>query len=49
MTKVLLTERLDEPMTALIYEPSDSSLLWDAVGAMVRLLQHADSIGNASP
>jgi len=31
---------------ALIHEPSDSSLLWDCVRVMVRLLQQADSLGN---
>ena len=36
--------RLDSTVTAaLIHEPSDSSLLWDAVRVMVRLLQEADA------
>ncbi len=34
--------RLDSTVTAaLVHEPSDSSLLWDAVRVMVRLLQAA--------
>ena len=34
--------RLDSTVTAaLVHEPSDSSLLWDAVRVMVRLLQEA--------
>jgi transposase, IS5 family len=37
--------RLDSTVTsALIHEPSDSSLLWDAVRVMVRLLKHADAL-----
>jgi IS5 family transposase len=37
--------RLDSTVTAaLIHEPSDSSLLWDAVRVMVRLLQEADTL-----
>ena len=42
--------RLDSMVTAaLMHEPSDSSLLWDAVRVMVRLLQAADAlIGGAS-
>ena len=37
--------RLDSTVTgALMHEPSDSSLLWDAVRVMVRLLQEADTI-----
>ena len=37
--------RLDSTVTAaLMYEPSDSSLLWDAVRVMVRLLKEADSL-----
>ena len=37
--------RLDSTVTAaLMHEPSDSSLLWDAVRVMVRLLQEADSL-----
>ncbi|CAC49772.1 putative partial transposase of insertion sequence ISRm17 protein (plasmid) [Sinorhizobium meliloti 1021] len=36
--------RVDSTVTAaLIHEPSDSSLLWDCVRVMVRLLQQADS------
>lgn len=36
--------RLDRTVTsALLHEPSDSSLLWDAVRVMVRLLQQADA------
>ena len=36
--------RLDSTVTAaLMHEPSDSSLLWDAVRVMVRLLQEADA------
>lgn len=39
--------RLDSTVTAaLIHEPSDSSLLWDAVRVMVRLLQQADALGS---
>jgi IS5 family transposase len=42
--------RLDSTVTAaLIHEPSDSSLLWDAVRVMVRLLQQADALGSAIP
>jgi len=43
--------RVDSTVTAaLIHEPSDSSLLWDAVRVMVRLLQQADAIlGSAIP
>lgn len=38
--------RVDSIVTAaLIHEPSDSSLLWDCVRVMVRLLQQADSLG----
>ena len=37
--------RLDSTVTAaLMHEPSDSSLLWDAVRVMVRLLQEADTL-----
>ena len=37
--------RLDSTVTAaLMHEPSDSSLLWDAVRLMVRLLQEADTL-----
>ena len=43
--------RLDSTVTsALMHEPSDSSLLWDAVRIMVRLLKRADAlIGGAGP
>lgn len=35
--------RLDSTVTsALMHEPNDSSLLWDAVRVMVRLLKQAD-------
>ncbi|BCH26967.1 hypothetical protein MesoLjLb_67520 [Mesorhizobium sp. L-8-3] len=42
--------RLDSAVTAApIHEPSDSSLLWDAVRIMVRLLKQADAlVGDAS-
>ena len=37
--------RLDSTVTAaLMHEPSDSSLLWDAVRIMVRLLKRADEL-----
>lgn len=37
--------RLDSTVTsALIHDPSDSSLLWDAVRVMVRLLKQADAL-----
>ena len=37
--------RLDNTVTsALMHEPSDSSLLWDAVRVMVRLLKQADTL-----
>ena len=37
--------RLDSTVTAaLVHEPSDSSLLWDAVRVMVRLLQEAAAL-----
>jgi len=37
--------RLESTVTAaLMHEPSDSSLLWDAVRVMVRLLKEADSL-----
>lgn len=40
--------RVDSTVTAaLIHEPSDSSLLWDAVRVMVRLLQRADVLGSS--
>lgn len=39
--------RVDSTVTAaLIHEPSDSSLLWDAVRVMIRLLQQADALGS---
>ena len=42
--------RVDSTVTAaLIHEPSDSSLLWDGVRVMVRLLQQADSLGSTIP
>jgi len=42
--------RVDSTVTAaLIHEPSDSSLLWDCVRVMVRLLQQADAQGRAIP
>ncbi|MCA1495065.1 ISNCY family transposase [Ensifer sp. NBAIM29] len=42
--------RVDSTVTAaLIHEPSDSSLLWDCVRVMVRLLQQADSLGSTIP
>lgn len=42
--------RVDSTVTAaLIHEPSDSSLLWDCVRVMVRLLDAADALGNAMP
>ena len=42
--------RLDSTVTAaLMHEPSDSSLLWDAVRVMVRLLKEADAwLGRAA-
>jgi IS5 family transposase len=41
--------RLDSTVTAaLMHEPSDSSLLWDAVQVMVRLLKKADDFVVAS-
>jgi IS5 family transposase len=40
--------RLDSTVTdALMHEPSDSSLLWDAVRVMVRLLKAADALVGA--
>src|SRR5271165_2364132 len=40
--------RLDSTVTAaLLHEPSDSSLLWDAVRVMVRLLKGADALVGA--
>jgi IS5 family transposase len=39
--------RVDSTVTAsLIHEPSDSSLLWDAVRVMARLLRQADTLGS---
>ncbi len=41
---------VDSTVTAaLIHEPSDSSLLWDCVRVMVRLLQQAGSLGSTIP
>ena len=41
--------RLDSTVTAaLMHEPSDSSLLWDAVRVMVRLLQQADALAGGT-
>jgi IS5 family transposase len=41
--------RLDSTVTsALMHEPSDSSLLWDAVRVMVRLLKKADALIGAA-
>ena len=41
--------RLDSTVTAaLMHEPSDSSLLWDAVRVMVRLLQEADALAGGA-
>ena len=41
--------RLDSTVTAaLVHEPSDSSLLWDAVRVMARLLQAAKALGAGS-
>ncbi|MDL2410415.1 ISNCY family transposase [Rhizobium calliandrae] len=42
--------RMDSTVTAaLIHEPSDSSLLWDCLRVMVRLLQQAGSLGSTIP
>jgi IS5 family transposase len=42
--------RLDSTTSAaLLHEPSDNSLLWDAVRVMVRLLQKADELCAAAP
>src|SRR5690606_13679206 len=42
--------RVDSTVTAaLIHAPSDSSLLWDAVRVMIRLLQQADGLGSTIP
>jgi IS5 family transposase len=41
--------RVDSTVTAaLIHEPSDSSLLWDAVRVMARLLRQADKLGDGA-
>ncbi len=41
--------RLDSTVTAaLLHEPSDSSLLWDAVRVMVRLLKQANALPGVS-
>jgi transposase, IS5 family len=41
-----LMVRLDSTVTAaLLHEPSDSSLLWDAVRVMARLLKEANAVG----
>jgi IS5 family transposase len=41
--------RLDSTVTsALMHEPSDSSLLWDAVRVMVRLLKRADVLAGGA-
>jgi IS5 family transposase len=41
--------RLDSTVTpALLHEPSDSSLLWDAVRVMARMLKSADSLVEGS-
>ena len=41
--------RLDSTTSAaLLHEPSDSSLLWDAVRVMVRLLQQADELSTGA-
>ncbi len=41
--------RLDSTVTAaLLHEPSDSSLLWDAVRVMVRLLKQANELSGGS-
>src|SRR3954468_13811169 len=40
--------RIDSTVTrALMHEPSDSSLLWDAVRVMIRLLQRASALPDA--
>src|SRR5215472_2269275 len=42
------TVRLDSTVTAaLMHEPSDSALLWDAVRVMTRLLRRADALPGA--
>lgn len=41
--------RLDSTVTsALMHEPSDSSLLWDPVRVMVRLLKRADALAGGA-
>lgn len=41
--------RLDSTVTAaLMHDPSDSSLLWDAVRVMTRLLQEADTLSGGN-
>jgi IS5 family transposase len=40
--------RIDSTVTAaLMHEPSDSALLWDAVRLMARLLRHAAALPGA--
>ena len=42
------TVRLDSTVrAALMHEPSDSALLWDAVRVMTRLLRHAETLPGA--
>ena len=42
--------RVDSTVTAaLIHKPTDSSLLWDAVRVMVRLLRQAEKLGSSIP
>jgi IS5 family transposase len=42
--------RLDSTTSAaLLHEPSDNSLLWDAVRVMVRLLEEADELSAGAP
>jgi IS5 family transposase len=44
------TVRLDSTVSAaLMHEPSDSTLLWDAVRVMTRLLRRADALADALP
>src|SRR5437660_3673824 len=44
------TVRLDSTVSAaLMHEPSDSTLLWDAVRVMTRLLRRADALPGAPP
>lgn len=41
--------RLDSTVTAaLMHDPSDSSLLWDAVRVMIRLLNEADALSGGA-